>query len=478
MITLEKYFAELSTCRGDILSAKDEESIGKAFELAQRYHSDQKRANGDNYFEGHCVPVSYNVAKLGMPSEMIAAGLLHDTIEDTDITYEMLVQSFGKDIAGMVDAVSKLSKIKYQGNDRHVESLRKFFVATAQDARVVILKLCDRWHNLETLEHLPEAKRVRIAQESIVIHAQLASRLNMGKLASTLKDLAFPYAYPEEYKKTWTIIESSLKKSSETIDSMFEELHPLAKDTLGYEPVMDKRVKGVYSTYQKLNRKNWDIHEVFDLVALRIIVRTREQCYQILGSIHGRWQPLPARLKDYIALPKPNGYQSLHTTVMSGTGIMVEIQIRTMDMHIKNEYGIAAHHTYKNKNEGQASGSFGWLNQLSSLNELALSPEEYIHELQTDFFETRIFALTPKGDVIDLPYGASVLDFAYAVHSDIGDHAKGAIVNGVFRGIAVPVESESVIDVVTSAKAKPTKKWLECVVTSQARNRIQKAIKS
>jgi len=478
MITLDKYFAELSRCRGDELSAEDEELIGTAFELGRKYHTGQKRASGEDYFDGHCVPVSYNVAKIHMPAEMIAAGLLHDTLEDTELTYDQLEALCGVEVATMVDGVSKLSKIKYKGNDRHVESLRKFFVATAQDVRVVILKLCDRWHNLETLEHLPIEKRERIAKESIVIHAQLASRLNMGKLATTLKDLAFPHAFPEDFKKTWEIVESSIIHGSATIDGIFQELHPIAKHSLGYEPIMDKRVKSVYSTYQKLTRKDWNIDEVYDLVALRIIVQTRDDCYRMLGAIHGRWQPLPSRLKDYIALPKPNGYQSLHTTVMSGTGLMVEIQIRTMEMHIKNEYGVAAHHSYKNRAEGQNNGSFGWLSQLSTLNELNLSPDEYIHELQSDFFETRIFALTPKGDVIDLPYGASVLDFAYAVHSDIGDHAKGAIVNGVYRGIHTKVESEAVINVITGPKVKPTGKWLDHVVTSQARSKIQRILKT
>lgn len=477
MITLEKYFAELSKCRGEELSAEDEELIGAAFDIGRKCHHGQLRANGVDYFDGHCIPVSYHVAKIGMPSDMIVAGLLHDTLEDTALTRSELVDLFSEDIASMVDGVSKLSNIKYKGNKRHVESLRKFFVATAKDVRVVILKLCDRWHNLETLEFLPVEKRARIANESILIHAQLASRLNMGQLASTLKDLAFPYALPESYARTWSIVEPTIGQGSPTIEAIFQELHLVAKSTLGYEPIMDKRVKGIYSTYQKLLRKNWNIEEIYDLVALRVIVQSRDDCYRMLGAIHGRWHPLPARLKDYIAMPKPNGYQSLHTTVMSGTGLMVEIQIRTMEMHIKNEYGVAAHHVYKNKSEGSSSGSFGWLNQLSTLQDLKLSPEEYIHELQTDFFETRIFALTPQGDVIDLPAGASVLDFAYAVHSDIGDHAKGATMNGSYKGLHTKVESEAVINIVTSPRVKPTAKWLDFVVTSQARSRIQKALK-
>lgn len=476
MITLDKYFAELSKVRGEELSAADEELVGTAFELGRKHHAGQLRANGDDYFDGHCIPVSYNVASIRMPADMIAAALLHDTLEDTALTRKVLSATCGKEVAFMVDGVSKLSKVKYQGNDRHAESLRKFFVATAKDVRVVILKLCDRWHNLSTLQHLPPEKRERIAKESILIHAQLASRLNMGQLASILKDLAFPYAYPDYYQKTIAIIGPRLKNGESVIDDMFQELHPLALETLNYEPIIDKRIKGNYSTYKKLLRKKWKINEVYDLVALRVIVNSRDDCYKILGTIHAKWHPLPGRLKDYIALPKPNGYQSLHTTVMSGTGLMVEVQVCTKAMHFVNEFGVATHHAYKNSSDESEKVSFAWIDQLSELKNRPLSPEEYIHELESDFFETRIFALTPRGDVIDLPMGATVLDFAYAVHSDIGDHARGANINGRFKPIYAKVESETVIDVVTSQGIVARESWLDFVMTSHARTRIQKAL--
>jgi GTP diphosphokinase / guanosine-3',5'-bis(diphosphate) 3'-diphosphatase len=476
MIPLDTYFKTLADIRGEELSAEDEELLGMAFELGRKYHAGQTRANGDDYFDGHCIPVSYNVAKIQMPADMIAAALLHDSLEDTTLTRKTLLSVCGKDVTFMVDGVSKLSKVKYQGNDRHVESLRKFFVATAKDVRVVILKLCDRWHNLSTLEFLPEQKRERIAKESILIHAQLASRLNMGQLSSTLKDLAFPYAYPESYAKTMKTIGPRLALGESVIDSMFDALHPIAIDTLGYEPQIDKRLKGVYSAYKKLLRKNWSVSEVYDLVALRVVVNSREECYRMLGAIHSKWHPLPARLKDYIALPKPNGYQSLHTTVMSGTGLMVEIQIRTKEMHFVNEYGVAAHHSYKDRIGDDKQGTFAWMDQLSALKDRQLSPEEYIHELESDFFETRIFALTPMGDVIDLPSGATVLDFAYAVHSDIGNKAKGAYVNGRYKPIYAKVNSESVVDVVTSTRVMPSEKWLDYIMTSHAKSKILKAL--
>lgn len=476
MISLEEYFEAIKSLRGEELSAEDEEILGTAFELADTFHGGQVRASGERYFEAHCIPVSYHVASLQMGADMIAAGLLHDTLEDTKLTLKELTLRCGADIASMVNGVSKLSKVKYKGNERHVESLRKFFVAIAKDARVVILKLCDRWNNLETLEHLPEEKRTRIAKESILIHAQLASRLNMGNLANTIKDLAFPYAYPEEYTKTISAVGEAMNKATAAVQGMHYTLLALATSTLGYEPEVDERVKGLYSTYQKLERKNWNTELIYDLIALRVIVRSTDDCYRMLGAIHGNWHPMPGRLKDYIALPKPNGYKSLHTVVMDNSGVSAEIQVRTKDMHLANEYGITAHHSYKVQKTGEGSISFDWIDQLSSLKDKGLSPDDYIHELRSDFFETRIFALTPQGDVIDLPSGATALDFAYAVHTDIGDHASYAIINGYTMDIYSVIESESVVRIVTSPQVRPITEWLDNVITSHAKSRITKAL--
>jgi guanosine-3',5'-bis(diphosphate) 3'-pyrophosphohydrolase len=475
MISLENYFLSINALRDSEFSSSDLLLISKAFELGKKYHEGQVRANGLGYFEEHCIPVSYHVASLGMDSEMVAAALLHDTLEDTKLTMKELILVCGADIASMVDGVSKLSKVKYRGNERHVESLRKFFVAVAKDARVVILKLCDRWHNLETLDYLPEEKRARIARESILIHAQLASRLNMGNLANTLKDLAFPYAYPDEYAKTTKALDGALDKANRTAQLMHLRLAMVSKEALGYEATIDERVKGLYSTYQKLERKQWNMNLIYDLVALRVIVRNVDDCYRMLGAIHGTWHPMPSRLKDYIALPKPNSYKSLHTVVMDSSGVNAEVQIRTQEMHLNNEYGITAHHAYKTRSAGDGN-SFDWIDQLSSLKDKGLSPDEYIHELKSDFFETRIFALTPGGDVIDLPEGATVLDFAFAVHSDIGEHAKSAIINGLVSDIFSRIESESVIEIITSLDSLPSTEWLTNVTTSHAKNRINRSL--
>lgn len=476
MIPFDSYIKSIEEARGECLEADERTMLLDAFEIASTYHSGQKRANGDDYFEGHCVPVSLKVALLNMETSMIAAALLHDSLEDTSLTYDELVERCGIDIADMVDGVSKLSKVKYKGNDRHLESLRKFFVAIAKDARVVILKVCDRWHNLETLEYLAPEKRQRIAQESIVIHAQLASRLGMGKLASILKDLAFPYAYPEDYEKTVTFLSEALKLAQTTVDEMYDELVPLCSQLLGYNPEIDKRVKGVYSSFKKLQRKDWQIGELYDLVALRVIVKNIDDSYRILGAIHTKWHPIPGRLKDYIAIPKPNGYRSLHTSVISRSGLIVEIQIRTNAMHNFNEYGIASHHSYKNHGQGESRESFEWISQLGSLEDEKLTPEEYIRELRSDFFQDRIFALTPKGDVIDLPVGATILDFAYALHSDIGDSAQGGRINGKFTSLNTEIPSESIIEIVVSSRNKPSDKWLEWAKTNHARSKIKRRL--
>lgn len=407
---------------------------------------------------------------------LICAALLHDTIEDTQVTFDQIKAEFGQEIADLVKGVSKLGKIKYHGNERHVESLRKFFVSSAQDVRVVILKLADRWHNLETLQFLPAEKQQRIALESIKIHAPLASRLGMGKLVSTINDLAFPYAYPEEYKRTKTLLDTQIKNANSTITKMYRGLSADLHAQLGYAAKIDKRIKGTYSLYKKLDRKGWNLEEVYDLVALRAIVNTVSDCYQALGTVHTHWRPVPGRIKDYIAVPKPNGYQSLHTAVFSGDGPIVEIQVRTPEMHEFNEYGVASHHSYKNSHlqKGSDKESFAWIEQLREFQNADISPSDYLKRLRTDFFQDRIFVFTPKGDVIDLPAGATILDFAYAVHTQVGEHASGGKINGKFMALKTPLESEQIVEIVKNSKAHPSDKWLEQCITSNALGRIRR----
>lgn len=461
------------------ITKEESDLINRAYEFAEQAHQGQKRASGTPYFDDHCVHVAEHILDLGMDTPLVCAALLHDTVEDTKVTQKELQKIFGSEIAMLVQGVSKLGKIKYHGNERHVESLRKFFVSVAKDARVVILKLADRWHNLETLQYLPPEKQHRIALESIMIHAPLASRMGMGKLVSTINDLAFPYAFPEEYKKTKKIMDSMISNADATIVKMHRNLSADLHNTLHYLPQIDERIKGTYSLYKKLVRKKWNTESIYDLVAIRAIVHSVSDCYQALGAIHSHWRPIPGRVKDYIAVPKPNGYQSLHTAVFSGDGPIVEIQIRTQEMHEFNEYGIASHHSYKNNRvqKGSDKESFAWIEQLRELQKTDMSTNDYLTQLKTDFFQDRIFVFTPKGDVIDLPVGATILDFAYAVHGKIGEHAGGGRINGKFMALKTPLVSEQIVEIVTNPKAKPSDKWLEMCITSNALASIRRKLK-
>jgi len=450
--------------------------INKAYDFGAKAHKMQVRASGNDYFTDHCVPVARHVLELGMDPTLICAALLHDTIEDTKVTIDEIRKNFGDEIANLVEGVSKLDKVQYLGNERFVESLRKFLISVAQDLRVVILKLADRWHNLETLQYLDTERQKHIALESIMIFAPLASRLGMGKLVSTINDLAFPYAYPEEYKKTKTLMDTQIKKSASTITKMYRNLSVDLHTSLGYLPIIDKRIKGVYSLYKKLERYNWEVDRIYDLVALRALVNTVSDCYKALGAVHEHWRPVPNRIKDFIAVPKPNGYQSLHTVVFSGDGLNVEIQIRTVAMHEFDEYGIASHHSYKMDqfHSGNYQESFAWVAQLRELQKADLSPSDYLKRLSTDFVQDRIFLFTPKGDVIDLPVGATILDFAYAVHTQVGEHASGGRINGKYMALKTPLNNEDIVEIVTNSKAHTTDKWIEQCVTSDALSRIRR----
>jgi GTP pyrophosphokinase len=479
MIISKKHFFKFLDTNLPEITPDELVQINNAYEFAKEAHTGQTRANKDAYFEGHCVPVAMHIIELGMDGTLICAALLHDTIEDTDVTVEQIKEKFGDEVAYLVEGVSKLGKLKYRGNERHVESLRKFFVSVASDVRVVILKLADRWHNLETLQYLPEDKQKRIALESIMIHAPLASRLGMGKLVTTINDLAFPFAYPEEYVRTKKLMDAKLKKAEGTIKKIYRGMLVTVSDTIGYTPKIDKRIKGTYSLYKKLERKHWNEDEIFDLVALRVITHTVADCYSALGAVHNHWRPVPGRVKDYIAVPKPNGYQSLHTAIFSGDGPIVEVQFRTQEMHEFNEYGVASHHSYKNTmlQRGIDKETFAWIEQLREFQNAELSPSDYLKRLRTDFFQDRIFVFTPKGDVIDLPFGATILDFAYAVHTQIGEHANGGKINGKYMALKSPLQSGDIVEIDTSTKSHPSDKWLDMSITSNAQGRIKRYIK-
>ncbi len=462
------------------LTKNETQLIEKAFSFGQYYHEGQKRSSGRDYFRGHCAHVAHHLHELEMSALTIIAGLLHEVLEETEARHEDLEREFGAEIAFLVAKVSNLGQLKYQHYRRHITSLRKFFVAVAEDVRVIVIKLCDRYHNLQTLQYIPPEKRQRIAEESMLVHANLAQKLNMTQLQQQINDAAFPYVFPEDYRKVKEIQRTSLAKADKAVENIYRQCAAILKKDLAYMPAIDRRIKTTYSLYKKLKAKDWNINAVYDMVALRIIVKTVGDCYQVLGLIHSRWQPLQNRFKDYIATPKTNGYQSLHTTIFSGAGLSVEIQIKTPAMHRAAEFGTASHFNYKNLKEKELGdfdsikSQFDWLDQLSILkNHPDSNRDDDLKRLRTDFFSNRIFVMTPQGDVIDLIQGATVLDFAFAIHTDLGLKARGGLVNGIYKALKTPLEQQDVVEIITDKKISPQINWLNWAKTASARHSIR-----
>jgi len=446
-----------------------------AYDTAYAAHLPQKRASGEPYFN-HVFATAKNLAEYGLDAVTIAAGFLHDTIEDTPVTEEEIQAEFGDEIVFLVNGVTKLGTLKYQGRKRHVESLRKFFIATAEDYRVVIIKLADRLHNVQTLEFVKPEKQKRIALETIEIYAPLAYRLGMGRMVGQLQDAAFPFAYPEESK----MVENLMKQKKKLNEKYLEKVWRNLKTEMAKHGIQDitthQRVKGRFSLWKKLQRKNMDIEQMYDIVALRVIVPNIDDCYRVLGIIHSVWRPLPGRIKDYIALPKVNGYQSLHTTIFTGDGGIAEIQIRTQKMHEFAEYGYAAHHVYKEKGSTETNThSLHWLQELKDLE--SSTEKDFLKKLKGDIFEDRIFVFTPDGDVLDLPKDASAIDFAYAVHSEIGNTAQSANINGKHSALKKILHSGDIVEIKTMKNGVPSGKWMSYVKTEMARKHIEKHLK-
>lgn len=459
---------------------KDVDLLVRAYDFAQKAHMGQLRNSGEPYFL-HVFSTGRNLAELGVSPTVIAAGLLHDVIEDTKVTPAELEKEFGKEITTLVKNVTKLGKVKYKGVERNIENLRKFFVSMAEDFRVIIIKLCDRLHNVETLQYVRPDKQRRIALETLEIYAPIANRLSMGKLKGRLEDAAFPFAYPKEYEETKKLL-SDRKDAEEGFLLDFEKtLLKKLKDEKIHDVQIDHRLKHLYSLWKKLLRYNMDISRIYDIMALRVTVKSIEDCYHVLGVIHGNWKPLPGRIKDYIALPKPNGYRSIHTTVLTGTGGIIEVQIRTEEMHIQAEYGIAAHFAYKEKiklEKVDLRKRYEWVEHLRDTQKKITDSDAFFDSLKMDFFKDRVFAFTPKGDVIDLPEGGTIIDFAYNVHSDIGNHATGGKINGKFVALDTKLHNGDICEVIVQKSAKPNSKWLEFAKTGIARNRIHKYLKT
>lgn len=458
--------------------------IEKAFNFSQTVHQGQKRLSGEPYFY-HPLAISKNIIALNFDAETVAAALLHDTIEDGGVSLNKIRKIFGEETAFLVDGITKVNAIKYKGFERTVESIKKMFLAIAEDLRVVILKIFDRLHNMETLYvHSPE-KQKRIALETLDIYASIADRLGMGDVKGKLEDLAFPYIYPEEHK--WLL--SQVKEKIHEREEYLKKITPLVANELKKERIavadVSYRAKHYYSLWRKLQRYDMDFSRIYDLAACRIIVKDIEDCYAALGVIHKLWKPLPGRIKDYIALPKPNGYQSLHTTVFCVDKKITEFQIKTIEMNREAELGIASHWAWSEAGklkQGARPPKFVWIEQLRNWqNEFGknknVSSGEFLESLKIDFFRDRIFVLTPKGDVIDLPEAATPIDFAYMIHSDIGDSANGARVNGALKSLSYKLSSGDMVEILTHKEKKPNREWLSFVKTQNAKSRIRRHFK-
>lgn len=457
--------------------------IREAFDYARAAHEGQKRFSGEPYFN-HVFATALRLATWRMPQNIVIAGILHDVQEDTGKTPEEIEKLFGGEVASMVIRVTKLGKVQYRGMERYAENLRKMFLAIAEDVRAIFIKFADRLSNLEDLYNITDtAKRRRIALETLEIYAAIANRLGMGVIRKQLEDQSFKYIYPKEHE--W--VSGLVKEQYAAIEPYLEKIKDVIADDLRRADIkvldMPARTKGLYSLYKKLLKHDRDITRIYDIVACRVIVPSIADCYSVLGIVHNRWKPLKGRIKDYIAQPKPNGYQSLHTTVFCDDGQIVEFQIRTPEMHEQSQYGLAAHWFYKEK--GQSSPFeqkyIAWLKELGKLQKEMADKSKFLETLESlkiDLFQNRIFIFTPQGDVIDLPEGATPVDFAYSIHTDLGNTCASAKVNGKIAKLDVLLLSSDIVEIIPDKKRKcPSSAWLKFVKTHQAREKIREQIK-
>ena len=456
------------------------ETIQHAYEFSASVHQGQRRLSGEPYLT-HPLQVAGIIADMRLDVPSVATALLHDTVEDTLVTLPEIEERFGAEVAELVDGVTKIGQINFTSREeKQAENFRKMLLAMARDIRVILIKLADRTHNMRTLGHLPPERQVDIAQETLDIYAPLAHRLGIYWLKSELEDNALRFLHPEVY---YQLKRSVAKKKAERERYLKEVLSILGK-RLGeaeVEAEVSGRPKHFYSIYQKMQAQNLLYDQIYDLVAFRIVVDSVRECYEALGVVHASWKPVPGRFKDYIALPKGNGYQSLHTTVIGPYGERIEIQIRTREMHRVAEYGVAAHWRYKGPgatdvpDDGQR---FAWLRQLLEWQQHTPDPQEFLRSVKEDLFTEEVFAFTPKGDLFNFPQGASVIDFAYRVHSQVGEHCAGARVNGKLVPLKYQLQSGDTVEIITTTRQTPSKDWLKLVKTSRAKERIRNWIKA
>jgi GTP pyrophosphokinase len=453
----------------------DVELLRRAYVFSALEHKGQVRHSGEPYLI-HPLEVADLLADMKLDVVAVSAGLLHDVVEDTLTTPERISELFGPEIAHIVEGVTKIGAIPFSSSEeRQAENFRKMLLAMVDDIRVILVKLADRLHNMRTLHHLPEERRVKIAQETLDIYAPIANRLAMSKVKNELEELSFKYLEPKAYEGLRSKVEARRKSAEGVIDELTRTLRAKLEDAQVPVTSIDGRIKRLYSIHLKLKRQKIDLERVYDFVALRVITQSVKDCYAALGIIHQTWSPVPGRIKDFIAMPRPNGYQSLHTSVISEHGFPFEVQIRTEEMHQRAEEGIAAHWKYKEGRVGDHRDEryFLWMRQLLEVQQEVRDPQEFLQSLKIDLYPEEVYIFTPKGEVRSMPRGATVVDFAYSIHTDVGNQCVGARINGKMVPLRTRMQNGDIVEIITQAGHKPSRDWLTFVTTSRARSKIR-----
>src|SRR5919112_1556323 len=458
----------------------DIELLRRAYVFSAYEHKGQVRHSGEPYLV-HPLEVADQLAEMKLDVVAIAAGLLHDIVEDTQTPIERIRELFGTDVAHVVEGVTKLGAIQFSSREeRQAENFRKMLLAMVDDIRVILVKLADRLHNMRTLHHLPEERRIKIAQETLDIYAPIANRLGMSKVKNELEELSFKYLEPKYYESLRTRVEARRKTTEATLEELKRTLATKLEEAQVPIVRIEGRTKRLYSIAQKLKKQKIELEQVYDFAAVRVLTNSVRDCYAVLGIIHNLWSPIPGRIKDFIAMSRPNGYQSLHTSVISEQGFPFEVQIRSEEMHRRAEEGIAAHWKYKEGRVGDHRDEryFQWLRQLLEVQQEVRDPQEFMQNLKIDLYPEEVYIFTPKGEVRSLPRGATVVDFAYSIHTDVGNQCVGARINGKMVPLRTRMQNGDIVEIVTQSGHKPSRDWLGFVATSRARSKIKHVLQS